>query len=428
MIKTLNIGILGYGSVGNGVVYILEEHIEKISQVTGYKINISKILVRDLEKKRKYNYTNFILTTNPDDILDDENISIVIEVMGGVKLAKEYILKALNNGKNVVTSNKDLISVFGDELSAVAKKNGCDLFFEATVGGGIPIIKAIVNGFSSDKIQKITGIINGTSNYMLTRMKNDKKTYDEALKEVLKLGFTESKLADDVEGIDTARKLAILSRISFGMSLPLKEIYTVGINNLKQKDFSMAEKFDHTIKLIGTMEEINGSISARVGPVFIPNKHPLSRVDNKNDAIFIKSLAVGETMFYGPGAGELPTAASIVSDIITISLNIKLGTTGNLFNNFTHETKQLSKAQIFSKYYFRFTLKNTRDIILKFNELLLESDIKYEKIIQTLTPKNEISVTILTFKITKQHVDNLVNRLHSENNVVIKSKYEIMGD
>lgn len=428
MVKTLNIGILGYGSVGNGVVYILEEHIKKISQVTGYKINISKILVKDLEKKRKYKYNNFLLTTNPDEILEDDDISIVVEVMGGVKLAKEYVLKALNNGKNVVTANRDLISIFGDELITVAKKNACDLFFEASVGGGIPIVKAIVNGFSSDKIQKIAGIINDTSNYMLTRMKNDKKTYDEALREVQKFGFSESKLADDVEGIDTARKLTILARLSFGMSVPFKDIYTVGINNLKQKDFSMAEKFDHTIKLIGIIEEIHGRISARVGPVFIPNKHPLSRVDNENNAIFIKSHAVGETMFYGPGAGELPVAASIVSDIITISQNIKLGTTGNLFNNYVHETKQLSKSQIFSKYYFRFALKNTRDITLKFNELLLENDIKYEKIIQTLTPKNEISATILTVKITKQHVENLVNRLNSENNIVIKSKYEIMGD
>lgn len=428
MIKTLNIGILGYGSVGNGVVYILEEHFEKISQVTGYKINISKILVRDLEKKRKYNYNNFTLTTDPNEILDDDDISIIIEVMGGITLAKEYILKALNNGKNVVTANKDLISNFGNELSAIAKKNGCDLFYEASVGGGIPIVKAIVNGFSSDKIQKISGILNGTSNYILTRMKNDKKTYDDALKEVQKLGFAESRLADDVEGIDTARKLAILARLSFGMSIPVKDIYTIGINNLKQKDFSMADKFDHTIKLIGIAEEVNGNISARVGPIFIPNKHPLSRVDNENNSIFIKSHAIGETMFFGPGAGELPAAASIVSDIITISQNIKLGTTGTLFNNFTNKTKQLSKSQIFSKYYFRFTLKNIRDIILKFNELLLENDIKYEKIIQTLTPKNEISVTILTFMITKQHVDNLVNRLHSESNIVIKSKYEIMGD
>lgn len=428
MIKTLNIGILGYGSVGNGVVYILEEHFEKISQVTGYKINISKILVRDLEKKRKYNYNNFTLTTDPNEILDDDDISIIIEVMGGITLAKEYILKALNNGKNVVTANKDLISNFGNELSAIAKKNSCDLFYEASVGGGIPIVKAIVNGFSSDKIQKISGILNGTSNYILTRMKNDKKTYDDALKEVQKLGFAESRLADDVEGIDTARKLAILARLSFGMSIPVKDIYTIGINNLKQKDFSMADKFDHTIKLIGIAEEVNGNISARVGPIFIPNKHPLSRVDNENNSIFIKSHAIGETMFFGPGAGELPAAASIVSDIITISQNIKLGTTGTLFNNFTNKTKQLSKSQIFSKYYFRFTLKNIRDIILKFNELLLENDIKYEKIIQTLTPKNEISVTILTFMITKQHVDNLVNRLHSESNIVIKSKYEIMGD
>ncbi|MGL5656845.1 MAG: homoserine dehydrogenase [Fusobacteriaceae bacterium] len=428
MIKTLNIGILGYGSVGNGVVYILEEHFEKISQVTGYKINISKILVRDLEKKRKYNYNNFTLTTDPNEILDDDDISIIIEVMGGITLAKEYILKALNNGKNVVTANKDLISNFGNELNAIAKKNSCDLFYEASVGGGIPIVKAIVNGFSSDKIQKISGILNGTSNYILTRMKNDKKTYDDALKEVQKLGFAESKLADDVEGIDTARKLAILARLSFGMSIPVKDIYTIGINNLKQKDFSMADKFDHTIKLIGIAEEVNGNISARVGPIFIPNKHPLSRVDNENNSIFIKSHAIGETMFFGPGAGELPAAASIVSDIITISQNIKLGTTGTLFNNFTNKTKQLSKSQIFSKYYFRFTLKNIRDIILKFNELLLENDIKYEKIIQTLTPKNEISVTILTFMITKQHVDNLVNRLHSESNIVIKSKYEIMGD
>lgn len=426
--KILNVGILGYGTVGSGVIYILEEHLEKISQMTGYKINISKVLVKDLEKKRKYKYKSFSLTTDPNEILNDANISIVIEAIGNITLAKEYILKALNNGKNVVTANKDLISIYGDELIAVAKENRCDLLFEASVAGGIPIIKTIVNGFSSDKIQKITGIVSGASNYILTTMKNDKKTYEDALKKVQKLELTESSTISNIDGIDTAKKLAILARLSFGMSMPLKEIYIIGIGNLKQKDFNMADKLDHTIKLVGIAEESNGSISVRVGPVFIPNKHPLSKVDNENNAIFIKSIAAGETMFYGPGAGELPTATSIVSDIITISKNIKLGITGDLFNNFTNKIKLLPKSQIFSKYYFRFILKNCRITTINFNEILAEIGIKYEKIIQTLTPKNEMSVTIITVKISKLQVETLVNKLISENTIVIKSKYEVMGD
>ncbi len=387
MEKILNVGILGYGVVGSGVIYILEEHIEKISQMTGYKINISKVLVRDLNKNRKYNYNNFTFTTDPNEILNDDNISIIIDVMGNINPGKEYILKALNNKKHVVTANKDLISNFGNELIEVAKRNGCDILFEATVAGVIPIIKTIVNGFSSDKIQKITGIINSTSNFILTQMKNDKKTFNEILVDAQKLGFATSNSINDIDGTDTAKKLAILARLSFGMSIPFKEICTIGIRSIKQKDFNMASKLNHTIKLIGIAEERNGSINLRVGPIFIPNRHPLSNVNNENNAISIKGIASGETLYCGPGIGEFPTAISVVSDVISIAKNIKLGTTGNLFNNYINETKKLSNLQIFSKYYFRFILKNCRDTTLKFNEILVENEIKYERIIQTLTQK-----------------------------------------
>lgn len=427
MEEILNVGILGYGTVGSGVVHILQEHRNKISQITGYNIKIKKVLVRDLGKERKYCSDNFLITDNANEILNDNNISIVVEVMGSVDIAREYILRALNSGKHVITANKDLISLHGDELISVAQKNSCDLYFEASVAGGIPILRTIVNGLASDKIQKIMGIINGTTNFMLTKMKNEKKTYEEALQEAQKLGFAESDPTNDVDGIDAARKLSILTRLSFGMNVELKDINTVGIRNLKLEDFQKAEELEYVIKLIGIAEDVEGSVDVRVGPVFIPKNHPLASVNNENNAVFVKGAAVGETMFYGPGAGELPTATSVVSDIICVAKNKKIGVNGCLFNNYIHETRKAQKSQIFSKYYLRFLLRDRNFTFLKLIELFSENGIEYEKILQDSLEENEAIITMITTSISKEQIDNVVKRLQSVDSLVtLEAKYEVI--
>ncbi len=430
MSEKLNVGILGYGTVGSGVVHILQTHTEKIRQVTGYNIQISKILVKDLTKKRKYDEGKFDVTNNPDDILEDKNIKIIIEVIGNVELSKKYIIKALKNKKHVVTANKDLIALHGNELISIAQENGCDLYFEASVAGGIPILRTIVDGLAADKIQKVMGIINGTTNFMLTKMKNEKLSYEDSLKLAQKLGFAESDPTNDVDGIDAARKLVILSRLALGADVKIEDVNISGIRQLTSKDMEIAEQLKYVIKLIGTAEENNGKINLRVGPVLVPNKHPLSGVNNENNAIFVKGAAVGETMFYGPGAGELPTATSVVSDIICVAKNIKLGVTGNLFNSYSHETKKATDEEIFSKSFFRLEVADKNGAFLKLTEIFTSEDIGYDKIIQEDKNKGDdiCILGIITHSTNVAATKRAIAKINNESILKIKSHYEVIGE
>lgn len=426
MSKKINVGILGYGVVGSGIVHILENHKSKISQVTGCDVVISKILVRDLSKQRKNFNENFFLTTNPNDILEDNEISIVAEVMGSVAIAREYVIKALKNGKHVVTANKDLIVAHGNELIEIAKENKKDLYFEASVAGGIPILRTIVTSLASDKIEKVMGIINGTTNYMLTKMKNEKKSYEEALKEAQELGFAESDPTNDVDGFDAARKLSILTKLSFGMNIPLEEIETSGIRGIESIDLKIADKLGYTIKLIGNAQEKQGTISAKVAPFFVLSKHPLANVENENNAVFIKGAAVGETMFYGPGAGSLPTANSIVGDIISVINNIKLGTTGQLFNNYIKETKKTPDNEVFSKYYIRVSTENRNSNLNDIIRILSLYNINFEEIFYDHSDNKKQNIIIVTNDINNAQINKFVADIKNSQTILMEAKYAIL--
>ena len=382
MNKQIQVGILGFGTVGSGVIRILKDHNAKIRQVTGEEISVKKVLVRDIEKNRGKISEGIQLTTNEDEVLADPEIDVILEVMGSIDSAKMYITKALKAGKHVVTANKDLIALHGNELVALAKENQCDLYYEASVAGGIPILRTIVDSLASDNIQQVMGIVNGTTNFMLTKMTNEHQSYEEALKEAQELGFAESDPTNDVDGIDAARKMVILTRLAFGMNVELDQIETKGIRNLKSIDIETAKKLGYRIKLIGTAEENNGGVSVSVGPILVPEAHPLASVQNENNAVFVVGAAVGETMFYGPGAGELPTATSVVSDLITVAKNIRLGTTGNVFNSYQHETKLMTDEEILSKYYLSIEMNDRTGLFLELTKIFAASDVGFDKIIQ----------------------------------------------
>lgn len=252
MADQLRIGILGFGTVGSGVLRILKNHEPKLNQVTGTTLKVKKVLVRDLKKQRGSIADGVELTMDADEIINDPEIDIVVEVMGSIDQAKEYIKKALTAGKHVVTANKDLIALHGNELVALAKEYNCDLYYEASVAGGIPILRTIVDSLASDEIQKVFGIVNGTTNFILSQMTNEGKSYSEALKEAQELGFAESDPTNDVDGIDAARKMVILTRLAFGMNVELDQIETKGIRDLQQEDIKMAERLGYKIKLIGS--------------------------------------------------------------------------------------------------------------------------------------------------------------------------------
>lgn len=426
MNKQIQVGILGFGTVGSGVIRILKDHNAKIRQVTGEEISVKKVLVRDIEKNRGKISEGIQLTTNEDEVLADPEIDVILEVMGSIDSAKMYITKALKAGKHVVTANKDLIALHGNELVALAKENQCDLYYEASVAGGIPILRTIVDSLASDNIQQVMGIVNGTTNFMLTKMTNEHQSYEEALKEAQKLGFAESDPTNDVDGIDAARKMVILTRLAFGMNVELDQIETKGIRNLKSIDIETAKKLGYRIKLIGTAEENNGGVSVSVGPILVPEAHPLASVQNENNAVFVVGSAVGETMFYGPGAGELPTATSVVSDLITVAKNIRLGTTGNVFNSYQHETKLMTDEEILSKYYLSIEMNDRTGLFLELTKIFAASDVGFDKIIQEPIEGGMAKVVIITHLMNRKQEKEILTKLKKADDMNLLIHLKVM--
>ncbi|MDT2010531.1 homoserine dehydrogenase [Carnobacterium divergens] len=426
MNKQIQVGILGFGTVGSGVIRILKDHNAKIRQVTGEEISVKKVLVRDIEKNRGKISEGIQLTTNEDEVLADPEIDVILEVMGSIDSAKMYITKALKAGKHVVTANKDLIALHGNELVALAKENQCDLYYEASVAGGIPILRTIVDSLASDNIQQVMGIVNGTTNFMLTKMTNEHQSYEEALKEAQELGFAESDPTNDVDGIDAARKMVILTRLAFGMNVELDQIETKGIRNLKSIDIETAKKLGYRIKLIGTAEENNGGVSVSVGPILVPEAHPLASVQNENNAVFVVGAAVGETMFYGPGAGELPTATSVVSDLITVAKNIRLGTTGNVFNSYQHETKLMTDEEILSKYYLSIEMNDRTGLFLELTKIFAASDVGFDKIIQEPIEGGMAKVVIITHLMNRKQEKEILTKLKKADDMNLLIHLKVM--
>ncbi|MGY0401004.1 homoserine dehydrogenase [Carnobacterium jeotgali] len=426
MKNQLQIGILGFGTVGSGVLRILKHHEPKLNQVTGVSLKVKKVLVRDIEKNRGSIAEGVELTLDANEIVNDPEIDIVVEVMGSIDNAKEYIKKALAAGKHVVTANKDLIALHGNELVALAKENHCDLYYEASVAGGIPILRTIVDSLASDEIQKVFGIVNGTTNFILSKMTNERKSYELALKEAQELGFAESDPTNDVDGIDAARKMVILTRLAFGMNVEVDQIETKGIRNLQQKDIEMAEKLGYKIKLIGSAIQFGNKISVDVGPILVPVNHPLASVQNENNAVVVVGAAVGETMYYGPGAGELPTANSVVSDVITVAKNIRLGTSGNVFSSYQHETRLAEDSEVSDKYYIAIEMQDKTGQFLALTKLFSQFDIGFDQIIQQPLSSDMAKVVIVTHKITKAQQKELVSVLKDVNEMNLLVCFKVM--
>lgn len=310
-----NIAILGYGTVGSGVVEVINTNQLLIDKKTGDNVYIKYILdIRDFEDSEIQEK----ITHNFDDILNDDSIKVVVEVMGGIEPAYTFVKKSLLKGKSVVTSNKELVAKYGSELINLAVEQSINFLFEASVGGGIPIIRPLNQSLTSDEIYEIEGILNGTTNFILTKMFEEGKEFDDVLKQAQDNGYAERNPAADIEGYDAGRKVAILSSLAFGLQVDYEDISTSGITNITKKDMIYAKYINREIKLIGSSKKINNSIFTRVSPKFISSKNPLANVDGVFNAIVIKGNMVGTIMFYGQGAGKLPTASAVVSDIIDV--------------------------------------------------------------------------------------------------------------
>ncbi|WP_196591616.1 homoserine dehydrogenase [Pectinatus frisingensis] len=321
MSEIIKIGLLGCGTVGTGVVKVLQENMHEILPKVGAELKITHVLVHNLSKNRHLP-ADISLTDDINDILNDSNVEIVVELLGGIHPAREYMLKAMQAGKNVVTANKDVVAQFGKDMFAAAEKYNVDFMFEASVGGGIPIITPLKQCLTANKITEVIGIVNGTTNYMLTKMSEENACYDDVLKAAQEKGYAEADPTADVEGLDAARKTAILASIAFNSRVDLDKVSTEGITKITPQDIAYAKELGYTIKLLSVSRENELGIDVRVHPALLPQTHPLAFVRNEFNAIFVRGNAVGETMFYGRGAGQLPTASAVIADIIDVARDI----------------------------------------------------------------------------------------------------------
>ena len=388
MSKEISIGLLGSGTVGTGVVRVLKENADDIAKKVGGRIAIKKILVRDISKKREY-LEDIQLTDNADDILNHPEIDIVVELLGGQHPAREYMLKAMENGKHVVTANKDVVAQFGHDLLDMAEAKGVDFKFEASVGGGIPIITPLKECLTGNRISEIMGIVNGTTNYMLTKMSEEGMSYDDVLKEAQEKGYAEANPSADVDGLDAARKAAILSSIAFNMRISLADVSVEGITKITPEDISYAKNLGYVVKLLAIGKETEDGINVRVHPVFLPKEHPLASVNGVYNAIFVRGNAIGEAMFYGPGAGSLPTASAVVADIIDVSRDIVTHSFGRLNCTCYREKVLCPIEKTQSSYYVRLLVEDKPGVLGAIATAFGNADVSLQSVIQTQRDGNE---------------------------------------
>ncbi|HDR4571266.1 TPA: homoserine dehydrogenase [Bacillus cytotoxicus] len=426
----IQVGLLGLGTVGSGVVRIIENHQDRLMHQVGCPVKVAKVLVQNIDKEREVQVPPNLLTKRANEIIDDPNIDVVIEVMGGIEEAKAYILQALKNGKHVVTANKDLMALHGAELLTVAKENSADLFYEASVAGGIPILRSIVEGLSSDLITKVMGIVNGTTNFILTKMSDEGRAYDDVLREAQQLGFAEADPTSDVEGLDAARKMTILATLGFSTNVELGDVKVKGITSITEEDIAYSKSLGYTIKLIGLAKRDGDRLEVTVEPTLLSNTHPLAAVQNEYNAVYVYGEAVGETMFYGPGAGSLPTATAVVSDLVAVMQNIRLGVTGNSAVSPQYEKVLKEPHEIVVKKFLRLHVKDEIGVFAKITSLFSERGVSFEKIIQMpLQEKGKAEIVIVTHRASLADYEYILHTLGSYEEVdCVKANYRIEGD
>ena len=412
--KTVKIALLGFGTVSQGTFNLLQDNVDLITNRSGVTIEISKIFVRNPDK-----YTNITLpstaqyVTNIDDVLNDESIAIVVELMGGTTFAKDCVEAALKHGKSVVTANKDLLAEAGPYLFDLAYKNHVDLRFEASVLGGIPIIRTLYDSLGGNRITELVGIMNGTTNFILSKMTDEGLSYGDVLKEAQDLGYAEADPTADVEGLDAARKLAILASISFNRRIFFEDVTVEGITNIDTEDISFGKEFGYNIKLIGIAKESTKGLSLNVYPAFVPLTHPLASVRGSYNAIYIKGNGIDDAMFYGRGAGSLPTGSSVVSDIMEVAKNVAFESTGR-FKPFYFDQKNIySPGKIQSSYYMRLAVDNKTGVLAKIATKLAEQKISVLSIVQRNKDPETAVLAIVTSKCPHSYILNLIDSFNS---------------
>ncbi|WP_027626787.1 homoserine dehydrogenase [Clostridium lundense] len=408
--KEVKIGLLGLGNVGKGVWKILDMNREELIKRSGYDIKIGKILVKDINKKRDVDVPKEILTEDFNEILEDDSIEIIVELMGGLEPAVDYMLKGMKRKKHIVTANKMAVATKGNILLETSKKEGVMLYYEGSVAGGIPIIHGLKDNLVANKIEEVIGIINGTTNYILTKMTQDKISFEEALKEAQAKGYAEADPTSDVEAFDAVYKLCILSSLAFDTIVNVNSIYREGITNVKPIDIEYAKEFGYVIKLLGVIKESNGELELRVHPTMVPSAHPLANVNDSFNAIFLKGNAVGDLMLYGRGAGELPTGSAVVGDIVSILRNKEKSSYYPHLGN--EEDKKIKDMQeVECEYYIRITVKDKPGVLGEISSIFGKNNVSILSVIQKGKREEQVSLVFITHNTLEGNINKSIEMI-----------------
>jgi homoserine dehydrogenase len=413
----IKVGLLGLGNVGSGVVNIFHENMDKIREYIGTEIQVEKVLVRDINKPRLAELDQRILTTDPRDILDNPDIDIVVELMGGIEPAFTYIKQAMENRKHVVTANKAVMATHCKELFETAKANDVEIRFEGSVGGGIPLIDTITNKLAGNRIDGLVGIINGTTNYILTRMSRDGMSFDEALKKAQEKGYAEADPSSDIEGQDAAYKLAILAATAFGLYINPNDIPCEGITKITEAEIRYAAELGYAVKLLATAKNKGGDLEIHVHPAIIPDSHPLAGVNNEFNALLIEGNAVGELMLYGKGAGSLPTGSAVVGDILDIIRMMRQSAkTGSSLAAGRNNLNVVGEDT--GSYYIRITVVDKPGVLGVITTTLGKHGISIASVSQRSLGERLVPVIFITHEVEREKLDKGLAELRNYSDVV----------
>jgi len=419
-VSVVKVGLLGLGTVGGGTLTVLSRNAKEIARRAGCDIEVTIVAVRDVKKARQCDTENITITANPRDVVENSDIQVVVELIGGEELARELVLTAIDNGKHVVTANKALIAKHGNEIFSAAQKKGVMVAFEAAVAGGIPIIKALREGLAANHIEWLAGIINGTGNFILTEMRDKGRDFADVLAEAQTLGYAEADPTFDVEGIDAAHKLTILAAIAFGIPLQFEKVYTEGISKITREDVTNAEQLGYRIKHLGIARNTEQGIELRVHPTLIPYKRLIANVDGVMNAVLVKGDAVGPTLYYGAGAGAEPTASAVVADIVDVVRTL----TSDPENRVPHLAFQadslsdrpiLPMEKVTTAYYLRMQAEDKPGVLADVTQILGGLDISIEALVQK-EPQGEeklASVIMLTHRVLEENMNKAINAIEA---------------
>ncbi|ODG94320.1 Homoserine dehydrogenase [Streptococcus agalactiae] len=425
---TIKIALLGFGTVAKGIPYLLKENQHKLLSLEGEDILIDKVLVRDNESRQRFINQGFTynFVTEINTILQDPQIDIVVELMGGIEPAKTYLSQALGFGKHIVTANKDLIALHGKELMDLADARGLALFYEGAVAGGIPILRILSHSFASDKMTRLLGILNGTSNFMLTKMFEEGWSYEQALKKAQELGYAESDPTNDVEGIDAAYKATILSQFGFGMPIDFDDVNYKGISSIRSEDVEVAQELGFAIKLVADLRETPTGISVDVSPTLISQEHPLAAVNHVMNAVFIESIGIGQSLFYGPGAGQNPTATSVLADIIDISRSIRSQIKIKPMNTYHCPCRLSMQSDIFNEYYLAISLRNAEDSDT-LGRYFEQENIGLKNVIEKALGDKQQEIYVLTDEVSQEKITQFIEEFPESGVIQLINVFKVIG-